>query len=110
MPQAVKIEEYDTAASAELGLLYDWYVIPSLSLGIGQIYRKIKFSTSHDIDYSDDKISTFETLNFWHLQFGTGFSLFDGFFVIEPYIRYRKINSDDRSNWIFGLDFTFQIL
>lgn len=110
MPSAVKIRERDFSYAFEAAAVWDWYLMPSLGFGYGVINRRIDLKTSHKLDVEDDKISGSETLSFWQSQLGLGIPILEGLIVMEPFLRYWNIKSDNRSNWSFGFDLTVQIL
>lgn len=110
MPQALRIEESDFMASAEAGFLWNWYVVPSLTFGYGYDFRTIKLKTSEPISMVDDRISGKETLNVMYGQMGVGVPVMSGLFLLEPFIRYWDIKTDDRSHWTFGAEATVAIV
>lgn len=109
MPQSVKIIEDDYRFSGELGVTFDWFIIPSVSVGIGNIYRTIKLDTSPPITVENEKISQTENLIFHYVQLGVGVSLIKGFVVIEPNFRFESVAHDPRIKWNYGLEATIQL-
>lgn len=110
MPKSVRVEENDLAASAELGVLYESYAIPSLTLGVGYISRKIRLVTEKPVVSVNSDISTRDSLYFASVQAGVGIPLWKGFVVAEPYVRYVLAAGDSRLGLGFGVEVTFQIL
>lgn len=106
MPQAVRLEETDTLIAIEGGLVREWYLVPSLSWGLGYDFRTTKIKTSGPLDVSDDRFNRKERLQVWYIQSGLGFPIYHGMFMIEPALRYQKIEYDNRSNWLFGFEAT----
>lgn len=109
MPQAVRIEETDLMVSGEVGLLWDWYIVPALSFGAGVDQRKITLKTEEPVEDNTSGISTTETMPFWDAQVGVGIPIAKGRVVLEPFARYWNIKGDDRSHWTFGLETTVGI-
>lgn len=106
MPQAVRIEETDTIWTVEGGILRNWYVVPSLSWGVGYDFRTTRVKTQAPLDVVDDRLNRKERLLMWYVQGGLGFPLYHGTFMIEPIARYHTIEYDDRSHWLFGFEMT----
>lgn len=96
MPGAVSIEERDAVASAELGLVYDGVVIPTLALGAGPVIRFLRFDTDEPIRSESDPISGTDVFARVYLQVGLGVPMFGGVLVIEPSARVQQIFGDDR--------------
>jgi len=110
MPQSLRVEERDFSVAGELGVVYDWYVVPSLALGGGIISRKISLKTSGAISSGEDAVSTSETLRFLQAQVGVGIPFWKGFVVVEPYYRYASVEKDARIKSAYGLELTFRVL
>lgn len=102
------IEESGPRGSAEIGLLYDAWAVPALSVGGGVNYRQIRFEGSGIVNDSG-LLDRDEWLGLVYAQFGVGLPLFDGFVVIEPYGRLQYTASDDRSLFQVGWDLTFAL-
>lgn len=110
MPQATRVEERDFAYSGELGFVFDWYVIPSLTVGGGAISRRIELVTETPVQGGGGSIDTTETLPFLYAQGGVGIPLFSGFAVVEPFYRHSWVKRDARITSTYGLEVTLQIL
>ena len=110
MPQSLRVEERDFSGAAEVGVLYDWYVIPSFALGGGIISRKIELVTEGAASSAGDSVGASETLPFIHAQLGVGIPLWQGFVVVEPYYRYASVQKDARITSSYGLELTFRVL
>lgn len=109
MPQAIRIEESDTTALAEVAITKDWYIVPSFAIGSGYDFRKTNVKVSGPIDTVDDRINRKETLWMWYVQAGAGLPLLKGLVLIEPTVRYHTIQYDNRSHWMFGIETTVGI-
>lgn len=106
MPLAVRVEESDVWATAEIGVLYDWMVVPSVSLGLGVDYRSIEFVEDKPVSSSSEKISTTETLPYMTIQAGVGLPVLRGAVLVEPFARYVTMPGDDRVGLGYGIDVT----
>jgi hypothetical protein len=102
------LEEHSVQGRAELGLLYDAWVIPAIAVGTGIESRDIEFSAAGKVQDSGLADRT-EWLGSVYAQAGLGVPLLRGFVVIEPYYRLLHTFSDDRSASEFGFDLTFAL-
>jgi hypothetical protein len=109
MPRAVRIRERDLGARAELGLLHDGVVIPSISLGVGATLRFLSLSTTEPLMVDHDPVSRTELLPELYGRIGLGLPLARGALVLEPYLGYTLVRGDDRASWLFGLDATVAV-
>jgi hypothetical protein len=109
MPKGLRIEERDTIGAAEVGIVYDWYVMPTLSVGGGVARRKIELITQAPIEQKEG-ISATKNLVFWHSQIGLGLPIGKGFAVVEPFYRYEIYPDDSRISGHYGFEVSFQIL
>ncbi|APJ03980.1 hypothetical protein [Silvanigrella aquatica] len=109
MPQAIRIEERDFRYLAEVGVVFDWIVVPSLSYGFGYDYRTTNFKVNAPIVSYVDDISGSEFIPFSQFQLGLGFPIFKGLILIEPYGRYTIVQNDSRYGWGYGFEVTFQV-
>jgi hypothetical protein len=110
MPQSARVEERDWTFAGELGAVFDWYVLPSLTMGGGVIRRRIELVTKGAVSGGRDDISRTEVLSFLYGQLGVGIPLWKGFVVVEPFYRYSGVKGDARITSTYGLEFTFQVL
>ena len=107
MPQAVQVVETDTTFSAEGSIIREWYLVPSLTWGIGYDFRTIKVKTANPIESADSRLNKKQRLMMWYTQAGLGLPIYNGQFLIEPIIRYQKIEYDDRSTYLFGFETSY---
>lgn len=109
-PQALKVKETDFRYFGELGVVYDWFVLPSLAVGVGLDHQNIKFSTSYPVYLTYDRISA--TANFFasYFQASVGFPLIKGWLVIEPYARYTIIQDQGFHGFGYGIEATIEII
>jgi hypothetical protein len=108
MPQAIRMHEYDVDAVAELGVLYDGVVIPSLALGVGGVARWVTSDLDAPVSGSSSE-TRFELMPALQAQAGLGVPLLRGALVLEPFVRYDHVFGDDRVGWGVGLDATIAI-
>jgi hypothetical protein len=115
MPETLRIEANDLRTMVECGVLFDWNVIPSVSMALGYKQTQIRLKYSEPISVVEDHISGVENHLFFHTQFGVGFPILKGLIVIEPYTRYtfEKWQSSDRFRWEqmwgYGLEATYAL-
>lgn len=103
-----RIEEHGVQGRAEVGLLYDAWVIPVVAVGTGIERRSIDFATAGNVQDSGVADRT-EWLGMLYAQAGVGVPLLRGLVVIEPYVRLQHTASDDRSASELGFDVTFAL-
>lgn len=99
------IEEHSVQGTAELGLQYDAWLVPALSVGAGAQRREIAF-VGRGIVAGSDVLDRTEWLGLLYAQAGLGVPLWDGLIVIEPYARVQHTFSDARSLLQLGADIT----
>jgi hypothetical protein len=101
-----RVEEHGLQGRAEVGLLYDAWVIPAIGVGAGLERRSIDFVAGGNVQDSGALDRT-EWLGSLYAQAGLGVPLFHGFTVVEPYVRIHHTFSDDRASSEVGFDITF---
>lgn len=106
MPSALQVKEYDLFFNPEIGFMFNWIVVPSLTVGAGLDYRVTSFEVGAPVSSSNDMISQTKFLPFLEAQFGVGIPMFHGKFQLEPYVRYLKVSKDPRYSWVFGTEGT----
>jgi hypothetical protein len=99
------IEERSMQAMAELGVQYDAWLVPALSVGGGVHRREIDF-VGRGIVADSDVIDRTEWLGLMYAQLGLGLPLLDALIVVEPYVRVQGTFSDERSLLQLGTDIT----
>jgi hypothetical protein len=102
------LEEHSVQGRAEIGLLYDAWVIPAIAVGAGIESRDIDFVAAGKVQDSTLADRT-EWLGSLYAQAGLGVPLLRGFIVVEPYYRLFHTFSDDRASSEFGFDVTFAL-
>lgn len=110
MPLAVRMEETTWGGTLEAGLLYEWYVIPSLTTGLGFARRSIALKTAAPVVAAISEPSRRELLSFTYLQLGLGFPVIPDRIVVEPLWRYSRAPDDSRLSWGLGVEVTVRIL
>ncbi len=109
VPHIMTFDENDIGADIDIGLLYDWLVIPSLNVGLGGIYRFTSFTVKDPVHTKTD-LSDFWFLAQGYVQFGVGIPIERGLLVLEPFGRYNYILGDARSRWNYGLRLTLALI
>jgi hypothetical protein len=102
------IEEHGVQGRAEIGVVYDAWVVPALTVGTGLERRSIDFVARGTVQDSGALDRT-EWLGSVYGQAGLGVPLLRGFVVIEPYYRRHHTFSDQRSWSELGFDVTFAL-
>jgi hypothetical protein len=109
MPKGLRIEEHDMRFSADIGVVLNWVAIPSFSGGAGILIRSRETITGSTIFQDSDSLSGVDGLGFLYAQAGIGLPFFQGFMVLEPYIRYTYMPEDLRFDFAYGAECTFEI-
>jgi hypothetical protein len=109
MPQSLRVKEQDLYAGLGMGLVYDWYVIPAVTVGMQFARRDIKIETSAPIQSNGSRISETENLMGYYTQLGVGIPLLHGVMVFEPFYRLRFFPEDEREGAAYGIDVSVQL-
>jgi hypothetical protein len=109
MPQSLRVTERDLSAGLGMGLVYDWYVIPAVTVGAEFARRDIKIETSTPIQSNGSRISDTENLIGYFTQLGVGVPLLHGLMVFEPFYRFRFFPKDEREGAAYGIDVSVQL-
>lgn len=104
-PTSLRFLEHDIGAHFALTLLYDWWVVPTLTVGTGPLIRVLEVSTDVPIDAEND-LSDVSVLFSGYLQIGVGLPIAKGILIIEPFARYEWVPADARILNRFGTDVT----
>ncbi len=104
MPKSVRIEESDWKISIEEGLIWSWYVAPSITAGVGYDMRTVKVKTSSPIKSSDSRLNSNESFIWSYLQAGLGLPALQGEYEFQPVLRWQNLVNDTRTNWAFGFE------
>lgn len=103
-----RVQEHGVQGTAEIGLVYDAWLVPSFTVGAGVDYRSINF-VGRGIVADSDVLDHKEWLGLAFAQVGLGLPLFQGAFMVEPYARVQRTFTDDRSLLQLGFDLTFAL-
>ncbi|MEO8178925.1 MAG: hypothetical protein ABI895_08840 [Deltaproteobacteria bacterium] len=103
-----QVRERGVQGTAELGVVFDAWLVPSLTVGAGVDYRSVGF-VGRGIVADSDALDRTEWLGLAYAQVGLGLPLFQGAFMIEPYARLQHTFSDDRALLQLGFDLTFAL-
>ena len=106
MPRELRLREYDLAAAAELGIVRDGRVIPSLSAGAAAIARWTRLTTGDAVDASTSMSDRTELMPAIYGQVGLGVPLGRAGIVAEPFVRYEHVFGDDRIGLSWGIELT----
>ncbi len=106
MPKALRMIETDWKASIEEAVVYNWYVVPSLTFGLGYDWRRVSVKATPPIKSVDSRLNTKETFMWNYIQAGVGIPAMKGEYLLEPVLRWQHLSIDRRTNWAFGFEMT----
>ena len=106
MPKYVRMEESDWKLSIEEGLIWNWYVSPSMTFGYGYNWRKVSVRNGGPVKSADTRLNSRQTFTWQYLQLGVGLPALYGEYEFQPSVRFQKLSWDDRTTWGFGFEFT----
>ena len=106
MPKSMRLEETDWKISAEEGLVWNSFLTPSFTGGIGYDWRTIKVKTASPVVSTDNRLNQKESFMWYYAQAGVGIPTLRGEYMIEPLLRWQHLSSDKRTNWAFGFELT----
>lgn len=108
-PESLNIKETDLRYYGELGLVFNWIVLPSFSIGLGVDRRTTTFATKPPIYVFQDNISTAENLFTTYIQTSVGFPIIRGWLMIEPYLRYTIVQNETPQGLGYGIEATVEL-
>jgi hypothetical protein len=108
MPRHVRLTERGLHELVELGILYDWVVVPALSIGGGLVQRFIELETRGGVK-GTERLDHTELLGQIYVALGLGIPIAHGLIVIEPFLRLQHVFDDPRALVRFGLDVTLRL-
>lgn len=106
MPKSMRMEETDWKLSIEEGLIWNWYVSPSVTFGFGYDWRTIKSVRATPVKSADSRLDSRETFTWQYVQLGVGIPALYGELEFQPSIRFQKLSLDTRTTWGFGFEMT----
>jgi hypothetical protein len=108
-PQSVRIDENTWNGTLELALLYEGFLIPSLTLQSSLLARRLKLATRGNINMEASGLPPIEWMGANAVAFGLGLPIADGRLIVEPFYRIVWIRGDDRRNGQWGLEATWAV-
>jgi hypothetical protein len=105
MSTDLRLEEHDLSFHAELGVVRQGRVVPSVTLLAGMTHRWVSV-TAHGVDTSMSNAGKNEWLPSLGAQLGVGLPLHDRV-LVEPFVRYELVYSDSRTHLRWGFEATF---
>ncbi len=106
MPKALRLEESDWKAAIEESILWNWYVVPSLTAGVGYDWRTIRVKTTYPVSSTDSRLNTKDSFYWAYVQAGAGIPILSGAYMIEPVVRRQYLAHDNRTKWALGIEMT----
>jgi len=108
-PKALSIDEKTWSGTFELGILYEGFLIPSLSWQSSLVMRNLGLTTSSSIAPDSSALPATEWLNSQALAWGLGIPVASGQLLIEPFYRLTWIEGDERRTGQWGMDATWAL-
>jgi len=108
MPREVRVAERSLREQLELGLVYDWVVVPALSMGAGLLQRFIELETRGSV-MGTHALNHREQLGVIYGALGLGIPIERGLVVIEPFVRLQHVFSDNRALLRVGVDVSLRL-
>lgn len=106
MPRDLRLREYDLSAAAEIGIVRDGRLIPSLSAGAAAIARWTRLTTGDAVDATGSMSDRTELMPAIYGQIGLGVPLGRAGIVAEPFVRYEHVFGDERIGLSWGIELT----
>lgn len=106
---ALQFSQTDFRYYGELGLAYNWIVIPNIILGLGGDYQTVQLHLKPPIFAPKDNISNSNNLLTMYVQASLGFPLIKGLLVIEPFARYTITEHSSVDVFGYGFEATVQV-
>lgn len=106
MPKSARLEETDWKASIEESLIWNWYVAPSLTVGVGYDWRTVKVKSAPPVKSADSRLNSKDSFSWTYAQAGIGFPALSGEYEFQPSIRWQQLSKDQRTTWGFGFEIT----
>ena len=108
-PQSVWIDESAWNSTFEVGLLYEGFVIPSVTLQGSLLARRLHLETRGKVQAEVSGLTRTEWLGAQSVAFGLGLPIADGKLVVEPFYRLVWTRDDVRRNSQWGLEATWSV-
>lgn len=109
-PQSLYINERTITAALEFGVLWNGFLVPSLTIQGALATRALSLKTSTPItSTASNPISRTEYLWQTAATIGLGLPVEQGSIIIEPFYRFIKIQDDLRQSHQWGIDVSYAI-
>jgi hypothetical protein len=109
MPSSIRVEETDWSFQGEAGVAWNSLLVPSVSVGIGRIWRETNLRVSDPIASVNSQMSGSDEIDFWTLQLGLGLPVNPALILVEPFWRYQKASKDWRIHSVMGVEVSFVV-
>lgn len=108
-PRWISVAEKTSRVGFELGLVYDGYLIPSITTQSAIIMRKLWLRTAGSVSSSSKNFERTEWLPVQAFSIGLGLPIEGGKALIEPFYRVLWIGGDSRQTSHWGIEFSLPI-
>ncbi|MEN9529467.1 MAG: hypothetical protein RI932_1340 [Pseudomonadota bacterium] len=108
-PQSVRIEEKTWNGTFELGILYEGFLIPSMTWQNSLLLRQLQLTTQGNLSSESSGLPAREWLSSQGVAFGLGIPLDAGRLVVEPFYRIVWLKGDERLTGQWGIDTTWAL-
>jgi hypothetical protein len=109
MPSSLRVEEKDFSALVDAGFVWSGIVVPSVSFGVGRIWRTTRLLVSEPIVSTNSAMNLDSQLDFWSVQVGLGLPVEPSFLLVEPFWRYQRVSKDWRVSSVVGIEASFTL-
>jgi len=96
----------DYGFTLETSLLYEWIVIPTLTIGQGLYYQKINILYTKN---TGDQLSHSDILYYLYAQLGVGIPIQKGEWILEPFLRFAYAPEDPELFFGYGVHLSWLI-
>lgn len=103
-PQSIKIREQSFRGGLELGILYEGFMVPSVSLQAGVLRRQLTLEKGAQVISESKSFPTIEWLPTTTMNLGLGVPIEGGKLILEPFYRFVWIAKDTRQTSQWGID------
>lgn len=95
-------------ATAELGLVFDGPVVPSLTVGIGAGLVRHRRAVGAEVEGSLSPRIVYQGLVKYQAQLGVGLPTLEGRLMLEPFVRLARVGGNSRMEAVqWGLEITW---
>lgn len=105
----IRISEKGYKAGAELGVVYNGIVVPTVSLHSMVLMRQLSLKKPEDVPTRSNLVDNTEWLFSNNVTIGLGIPLQNGRLLVEPFYRFVQVSNDERKTYSVGLDLSYAL-